>query len=150
MLGREIGELPEHDESVFGKKLYQRLNNHNQFGMLPAYGFYCRHAEGLVMENIGLSYESADCRPALYFKDVRNSRLTGLRASYEEDAASLMVVDGSQNIVLNGCYATGRIGALARLLKGSNHIHFEGNNIPGQAKVYESDDTVGKPDVIVE
>ncbi|MFA7157666.1 MAG: glycosyl hydrolase family 28 protein [Kiritimatiellia bacterium] len=139
----EIGELPEHDESVFGKKLHQRLNNHNQFGMLPAYGFYCRHAEGLVMENIGLSYESADHRPAVYFKDVRDSRLSGLRASYEEDAGSLVVIDGSQNIVINGCDATGRIGALARLLKCSNHIHFAGNNISGQADPDFSQEKLG-------
>ncbi|MCA1808437.1 MAG: right-handed parallel beta-helix repeat-containing protein [Lentisphaerae bacterium] len=124
---REIGELPEHDENIFGKKLHQRLNNHNQFGMLPAYGFYCRHAEGLVMENIALAYESADYRPAVYFKDVKNARLTGLQASYEEDSGSMIVIDGSRNVVVSGCDATRSIGALARIMNGSSHIHCAGN-----------------------
>ncbi|MFC1454445.1 glycoside hydrolase family 28 protein [Verrucomicrobiota bacterium] len=149
LVAREIGELPEHDESVFGKKLHQRLNNHNQFGMLPAYGFYCRHVDGLVMENIDLSYESADYRPAVYFKDVSDSRLSGLKASYEEGAESLIVVDGSHNIIINGCNAPKNIGALASILKGANNICFSNNHLFSKAKIYISDGTVKKPDVTV-
>jgi hypothetical protein len=146
LVAREMGELPE-----LGNKTYyhQRINNHDQYGMLPVYGFYCRHADDLVMENIDLSYESSDYRPAVYFNDVRDSRLSGLRASYEEGAESLIVIDSSQNIVINECDATKNIGALARILNGSNNIRFTNNNIFSQAKVYISDGTVSKTDVVI-
>lgn len=137
---RDMPELPEHDENVFGKKLHQRINNHTQFGMLPAYGFYCRHAEGLVMENVNLSYQSADHRPAVYLKNVRNSRLTGLRASREATTESLIVIDGSRSILVNQCDATAPVGALARILNDGGDIRFTGNNIADQAEVSLSDE----------
>jgi len=89
---REIGELPE-----LGNKTYyhQRINNHDQFGMLPAYGFFVRHVDVLVMENIDLSYQSADHRPALHLEDVHHSRLTGIRASHEDGIEPLIVTDRS-------------------------------------------------------
>ena len=97
--------MPEHDESVFGRKLHQRLNNYTQFGPLPAYGFTCRHAEDLVMDNISLSCRSTDYRPAVMFEDVQDSRLRGLRADREEGTESVVVAGGSRNVVVSECDA---------------------------------------------
>lgn len=49
---------------------------YKNFGTLPAYGFYCRHACNVVFENIQLSYEKAEYRPALFCEDVQSLRLT--------------------------------------------------------------------------
>lgn len=43
------------------------------FGILPAYGFYIRHARGLNMQNIKLSIEQEDGRPAFLMDDVHDS-----------------------------------------------------------------------------
>jgi len=40
------------------------------FGMLPAYGFYCRHVKGLRFTNVKLRTETPDLRHAMVFEDV--------------------------------------------------------------------------------
>jgi hypothetical protein len=49
------------------------------FGELPAWGFYLRHAEGVVFRNVTLRYRADDFRPAVVMDDVRDSRMTGLQ-----------------------------------------------------------------------
>jgi hypothetical protein len=50
----------------------------SMFGELPAWGFYVRHVDGLIMKNIKLSIEAPDYRPALIFDDVRNLNINSL------------------------------------------------------------------------
>lgn len=45
------------------------------FGELPAWGFYVRHANGITMKNVKLSYNRFDFRPALVFDDVKDISL---------------------------------------------------------------------------
>ncbi len=47
---------------------------------LPSYGFYIRHAENIMMENVTLSYEGNDIRPALVLDDTKKIRILGLEA----------------------------------------------------------------------
>ena len=42
----------------------------DMFGVLPAYGFYCRHVRGLRMENIELTTATKDERPSVIKEDV--------------------------------------------------------------------------------
>jgi len=42
------------------------------FGVLPAWGFYCRHAEGVNFENFTLRVTAKDYRPALICDDVKS------------------------------------------------------------------------------
>jgi hypothetical protein len=50
----------------------------SMFGELPAWGFYVRHMEGLVMKNIKLSIAAPDYRPAFVFDDVKNLKIRSL------------------------------------------------------------------------
>jgi len=50
------------------------------FGILPAFGFYTRHAEGLTMTNVQVRWDNADARPAMIFDDVKTLDLDGFRA----------------------------------------------------------------------
>ena len=45
----------------------------SMYGELPAWGFYLRHVDGLIMKNIQLSIEESDYRPAMVLDDVHNS-----------------------------------------------------------------------------
>ena len=45
------------------------------FGILPAWGFYCRHAVGLKFDNVTLRVSGKDYRPALVCDDVQNVQL---------------------------------------------------------------------------
>lgn len=42
------------------------------FGILPAYGFYIRHAKGIVLSDIKIRCEQPDERPAVVLNDVQN------------------------------------------------------------------------------
>ena len=50
----------------------------SMFGELPAWGFYVRHAEGIKMKNLKMSYKEFDFRPAMVFDDVKNIDLDGI------------------------------------------------------------------------
>lgn len=47
----------------------------SMFGVLPAYGFYIRHAKGISFDNVEVSYEAADERPAFFLDDVAGVEL---------------------------------------------------------------------------
>jgi len=130
LVSRKIEEFPD------------KYPEYAMFGTLPAYGFFCRHVNGLIMENIDLSYTSAEYRPALYFKDVKDSRITELKALYEAGAESLIVIDSSQNIIINDCQALKNIGALVSLMNGSNNIGFINNNFFSKTRIYKTDGTI--------
>lgn len=44
----------------------------SMFGVLPAYGFYIRHARGISFENVLVSFEKDDFRPAFMINDGKN------------------------------------------------------------------------------
>lgn len=44
----------------------------SMFGVLPAYGFYVRHAKGITFDNVEVSFEKDDARPAFMLDDVKN------------------------------------------------------------------------------
>jgi polygalacturonase len=44
----------------------------SMFGITPSYGFYIRHARGLTFDNVEVSFETDDARPAFVLDDVKN------------------------------------------------------------------------------
>ena len=44
----------------------------SMFGVLPAYGFYIRHARGITFDNVEVSFVQPDSRPAFMLDDVKN------------------------------------------------------------------------------
>jgi len=48
----------------------------SMFGELPSWGFYVRHAEGIKMKNVRVSYIEDDFRPAFVFDDVKGIEMT--------------------------------------------------------------------------
>lgn len=55
--------VPEHPE---------KYPECTMFGTLPAYGFFCRHVDGLTMSDVILEVMTPDARPALVYDDVEN------------------------------------------------------------------------------
>jgi len=65
--GKDYPRLPA--ESVpQGEKAYPEAV---QFGPLPSFGIYCRHAEGINVCNSRLSSEFPDSRPSMLFEEVK-------------------------------------------------------------------------------
>ncbi|HVE55990.1 MAG TPA: glycoside hydrolase family 28 protein [Pyrinomonadaceae bacterium] len=44
----------------------------SMFGVLPVYGFFVRHARGITFDNVEVSFEKEDARPAFLLDDVQN------------------------------------------------------------------------------
>ena len=65
---REIPELPEH------------YPEYRMFGVLPAYGFYCRHVKNLRLLDTQVAFEHEDLRPALVCEDVAGLRISDFAA----------------------------------------------------------------------
>ena len=77
-----IGSTPQSDHDRFDHldKIPECADTYPEckiFGVLPAWGFYCRHAEGVNFENVTLRVKTKDYRPALVCDDVKNLRLDG-------------------------------------------------------------------------
>jgi hypothetical protein len=61
------------------------------FGELPAWGFYCRHVEGIQFQNITLGFRSPDFRAAFVADDVKALGLDGFNVlSSGEDPVVLL------------------------------------------------------------
>ncbi len=43
----------------------------SMFGKIPAYGFYIRHARGITFDNVEVSFEKDEARPAFMLDDVK-------------------------------------------------------------------------------
>ncbi len=66
LLLQDLGKIPQHAQNYPESKM---------FGVLPAWGLYGRHVEGLVMENVSLKVTGTDYRAAVILDDVRNLKL---------------------------------------------------------------------------
>lgn len=52
------------------------------FGVLPAYGLYVRHADGVTLNNVRFSLDAADLRPAVICDDVQGFERLSLVAGF--------------------------------------------------------------------
>jgi polygalacturonase len=52
----------------------------SMFGVLPAYGFWVRHASGIRMDGVEVGFMQDDTRPAFVLDDVRDAEFHGVRA----------------------------------------------------------------------
>jgi hypothetical protein len=62
-------------------ELADRYPDASMFGDLPAYGLFCRHAEGVVLDGIIVDLAKPDGRPAMLFEDVNELELRGISAA---------------------------------------------------------------------
>ncbi len=57
----------------------------SMFGELPSWGLYVRHAEGIKMKNVKVSYIEDDFRPAFVFDDVNGIEMTDVTIPKAKD-----------------------------------------------------------------
>lgn len=61
----------------------------SMFGLLPAYGFFIRHATGIDLDNVSVSYAHEDQRPAFTLDDVNGASFHRVKAQRPQGRASL-------------------------------------------------------------
>ena len=73
----------------------------SQFKELPAWGFYLRHAQGITFENITLTAQKPDYRPAIVIHDVKDMTLTGMKFNEPGKSKNQIFIYKSKNIQIN-------------------------------------------------
>jgi polygalacturonase len=61
----------------------------SMFGLLPAYGFFIRHAEGIELDDVSVAYEQEDQRPAFTLHDVNDADFHHVKAQKPPGRVSL-------------------------------------------------------------
>ncbi|SEJ39790.1 glycoside hydrolase family 28 protein [Paraburkholderia diazotrophica] len=68
----------------------------SMYGVLPAYGLYARHVQGLKMRNVRLSYGAEDERPPVVLDDVRDSSFIGFAAMAKSGTPDFVMVTNAR------------------------------------------------------
>ncbi|HWS85894.1 MAG TPA: glycoside hydrolase family 28 protein [Pyrinomonadaceae bacterium] len=61
------------------------------FGEMPAYGFFVRHAKGLEMRDVQVTFMAEDLRPAFVLDDVRGADFRNLKARLAPGASTFVL-----------------------------------------------------------
>ena len=113
------------------------------FKDLPAYGLYCRHVLGLTLDEIELSVDRPDARPAVVLDDVGRARVSALRAMPPGEGEALLWLRSVRDCVVRALRPRAGTKAVVRL-SGSDTtgVHLEGNDFSQVAKVVVTDPEV--------
>ena len=98
----------------------------DNYGVIPAFGLYARHASGLNLNNIDLSFDGKDSRPAVVFDDIQDVRLTQFRSTTA--SVPVMLFANVQQLLLSGCNPAPLNSFVTVLGDKSDHIALLGND----------------------
>jgi len=76
------------------------------FGTLPAYGFFIRHAKNITLENLRLTFNQDDQRPALLCDDVEQLDINSLKASGTLETTELIRLIDTKDAIITGVRPT--------------------------------------------
>jgi hypothetical protein len=88
------------------------------FGVLPAFGLYCRHVRGLSLNRVSLRAVEQDARPAFAADDVDDLEIAGLRSTGSLRSQPLIRVRDGRNVMISDTRA-GASGQPLLALEGS-------------------------------
>jgi hypothetical protein len=115
------------------------------FGVLPAYGFYCRHARGLTFTNVQPQTAASDQRHAVVCEDVVDVLVDALDATYSPGAAATIRLTDAKRVFVRGC-RPGTGTELFLNLQGSQseRVVLTANDLSGVTKIAETGPDVAK------
>lgn len=123
---------------------------YSMFGVLPAYGFYCRHARNLVFENIRVSTNAGDERPSLNCEDVNNLRIFGWTAEPESASTPVIRLDNVSDAFIHGSRGPRKAGYFLSVGgEDSARIELQANELSKIAKPVETGPEVKSGTVIL-
>jgi hypothetical protein len=113
------------------------------FGILPAYGFYMRHASNISVENIHLSTKQTDLRPAFYLTDVSNGILSNMQLQSSDATNANIELNDSRDIVIKSNIINGKSNHLVKFGGGQvSNISLINNLLNKSSKLYNANSTV--------
>ncbi|MFT4111477.1 glycoside hydrolase family 28 protein [Silvibacterium sp.] len=127
-------ETSEQGQTVWASNQPGELPNggpeSKMFGRLPVFGLYCRHAEGITLNDVHFHSSVGDPRPALSFEDVNGLVLTDVDASGTTNAQQLVALKNVQHASIQHCVALEPVETYA-VVSGtaSQDVAFLGNDL---------------------
>lgn len=79
----QAGLVPEEQEKKYPEP--------SMFGTLPAYGFFIRHAKGIELNNVEVSYIKGEARPAFVLEDVKSADFFHVKAQKAEGVPTFVL-----------------------------------------------------------
>jgi polygalacturonase len=108
---------------------------YKMFGVLPAYGFYCRHVRGLHFRNVRVGFAKPDARPAFVCDDVEDLELFGCTAASASAVNPVIRFNGVRQALIHGCRSPETGGAFLRVEgKGTEKIKLIANDLAAAKK----------------
>ena len=116
----------------------QEYPDAGRYGDLPAYGLYCRHVEGLVLDGINLAFEELESRPALILEDVNNADVRMVLAKAPGGGQPVARLHNVRDSFVQGCRAlTGTKTWAALTGDQTADLHESGNDFAQAAKSFD-------------
>ncbi|MGA2269444.1 MAG: glycoside hydrolase family 28 protein [Bryobacteraceae bacterium] len=84
------------------------------FGILPSYGLYGRHVEGLTLRNVRLGWFQEDVRPAMILDDARDVDLDGFKTSTVAGNQPVVWLNDVVRASVRGCLTAAPVEQLVR------------------------------------
>ncbi len=107
-------------------------------GMLPAYGFFIRHARGIRMNNISIAVRKQDQRPAIMVDDVHDARIDGLDAVISKDAPYVIGAARSSDVVVQNSRSRGETDCfLAVQDSETESVFMTGNDVRNCIQIFK-------------
>jgi hypothetical protein len=121
----------------------RRYPDSGMFGVLPAYGFYCRHVLGLKFHDIRLDTAAPDRRHALVCEDVKDLTIDGLDAACLPEAAAMLRFTQVEGAIIRNCALRGDLGTFLKLEgNATGRVVLLSNELSRAARVVEARDDV--------
>ena len=115
------------------------------FGILPAYGFYVRHANNVKFRHIDLGFEEEDERPALVCDDVTDLDIQDLDAESTPSAKALIWLNQVDGAFIHGCRPRDTVTTFVRVDgERSDNISLMNNDLSRADHVLEKGEGVGE------
>jgi len=89
------GGAPASQANVVVPELENSYPDPKEFGDIPAYGFFIRHAKNIQMNNINLEFEKPDARPVFILEDVKGADFYNVNAEVSEGSSLFWLKDVS-------------------------------------------------------
>jgi len=117
----------------------------SRFGTLPAWGFFCRHVDGLRISNIDLEVAGQEQRPAMVFDDVKNLYLDGFSEEKKTGGAGrTIMLRNVRGALIRGCRPHTASRSFLRLEGETSDVSAVGNDLGGLEEKFEFGDGVSR------
>ena len=111
---------------------------YKMFGILPAYGFYCRHARNVKFCDVEVGSSAPDARPSLYCEDVDGLQLRAWNGQPTSGNGPVVRLANVRNALIESCVAQRAPGPWLQA-GGTNSakIYLANNQLSAAGKSFE-------------